>query len=192
MALGFIGKLGVTPEHPALQEALKGNFDYLKAHLASLGDKARGYEHYLALAEKSYEAHVSVAAETAAKTAEAIHGAVGGEEAWQSIQQWASANAEPAEKEAVNAMINAGGLQARAAALLLQSLHAKASNTVIEPKDAVGHVPANSASTAQHALSPAAYQAEMSKLVQQYGALGAGKTPEYQALQSRRTAYRGQ
>lgn len=191
MALKFVGNLGLKPEHPAIAAAMQGNFDFLKAHLATLGDKARGFEHYISLAQKSWDSHVAKEGEKQTKTQEVIFQAVGGQEQWAEIQTWAKANAEPEERAEINQMINAGGMQARAAALLLQSLHAKAAGTVVVPQNAVGQIPANGGSNVSTALSPADFQKELSALVAKVGTGALGNSPEYKSLQQRRAAFRG-
>jgi len=55
MALSFIGKLGIGPDHPAIVAARQGDFAFIKAELAGRGDKAQGWEQYLSLAEKAFE-----------------------------------------------------------------------------------------------------------------------------------------
>lgn len=191
IALKFVGKQGIGTDHPALQAALKGDFSFLEAELASRGAKAAGYEQILKLAQKSWDNHVATQAESIAATAEQIHKAVGGEESWAEIQTWAKANADPEEKVAMNAMLNAGGFQARAAATLLAQLHAQASGTVKEPADAAPRIPANNASPAANALSPAQFQIEMSALVKKVGSNRLDKNPDYAKLLARRAAYRG-
>lgn len=190
MALQFVGKLGLAPEHPTMVAAMQGDFSFLEAHLAGLGAKAQGHEAILNLAKKSWERHV--ANETSAKeaTREAVYGVVGGAEQWQAIAAWANENAEPAEQTQINAMFKAGGLQAKMAAEFLRNRFAEASGTVVEPRSAVG-APAATGSAVLTALSPEQYQKEMGVLVRQYGATGVGARPEYAALQARRAAYRG-
>lgn len=190
MALQFVGKHGIAPDSPEMSAALKGDFSFLKAKLAAAG--AAGFEHYIALAEKSWEKHVAVAAETHTKTATAIHAAVGGEEQWQAIQKWAGENADPEEKTAINSMLNAGGLQARAAAILLQQMHSAAAGTVVAPASPVaGAVASGGAAPSAAALSPTDYAKEVATLVAKLGASGAGRSPEMEVLRTRRSQYRG-
>lgn len=190
MALQFIGKHGVGPDSPEVQAALKGDFTFLKAKLASAG--AAGYEHYIALAEKSWEKHVATSAETHTKTATAIHAAVGGEEQWQTIQKWAGEHADDSEKSAINTMLNAGGLQARAAAMLLQQMHASAAGTVVTPAEPVAGVqPSGGGAAVAAALSPADYGKEVAALTAKLGANAAGRSKEMEALRQRRMQYVG-
>lgn len=191
MALQFVGKQGISPDSPEMEAALKGDFSFLKATLAAKGVSAAGFEHYLALAEKSWEKHVATSAENHSKTATAIHAAVGGEEQWQAIQKWAGENADPEEKTAINSMLNAGGLQARAAAILLAQMHGAAAGTVVNPANPVGSQPSGGGAAAAGALSPADYAKEVAALTRSMGAHAAGRSPEMEALRTRRSQYRG-
>ena len=191
MALNFVGKLGMGPDHPAIVEAQKGNFDFLSAHLASLGPKAQGFEHIVKLAKASFDAEVARTGETETKTKELVHNTVGGADEWNKIKEWASTNADPEEKTVINTMMKAGGLQAKMAAMFLRDSYSNASGTVVEPKAAVANVPANGGSVRGGALAPADYSNEVAKLVQKYGAQGAHTAPEFKELQARRMAYRG-
>jgi hypothetical protein len=190
MALSFIGKLGIGPDHPAIVAARQGDFAFIKAELAGRGDKAQGWEQYLSLAEKAFENAQRAAQESTAKTKAIVEQAVGGAEQWVAIQSWAKANAEPHEREQINYMLNQGGLAAQAAAKLLSDLYNQAHNTVVEPAE-----PANpnrtNRGTSNAALSPQDYQAELKALIGRIGAHRVQDSPEYAQLQQRRRMYRG-
>lgn len=191
LAASWVQGLGIAADDPAIIAALEdGNFDFIKAKLASLGDKARGWEQYMALAEKGMGNLKAAATAQANETLGVIHEVVGGAEAWEPIKAWATANAEPAEKEAINSMFEAGGLQARAAASLLNSMYQQASGTVVEPMAATTAAPANSKGTTS-ALSPSEYAAELNKLATKIGSHRLDASPEYAALRSRRLAFLG-
>lgn len=190
MALQFVGKLGLTPDSPELKAAMEGDFNFIKAKLASMGAKAQGFEHYIALAEKSFANHVTAHGEKVAAAEAAIHAAVGGAEQWQTIQTWASANADAGEKEQINAMLNAGGFQARAAAALLHSMHSNAVGTVVTPANAAPGAASSAPAMTGAALSPEAYQNAIADLVKAHGMHGAYKHPDMESLRARRNAYR--
>jgi hypothetical protein len=137
MALAFVGERGFGDDHPAMQAAIKGDFTLLEAALGALGDKAKGYENFLALAKQSFESSKSKADAAAQANAKLVHDAVGGEEQWNAIKEWASANAEPAEKEAVNLALKQGGLLAKITAQWLANTYSRAAGTVVKPKTAV-------------------------------------------------------
>lgn len=186
MALTFVGNLGLGPEDAAIVAAGEGNFAMLKAKLAALGDKAKGWEQYVALAEK---AHADVSAKTQAqveKDTKVVHDAVGGKENWNNISKWASENAEPDEKVAVNTALKAGGIAAKAMATYLQGLYSRASGTVVEPASVVAPG-AVAKPDAAGALSAAEYSKEVQALRKSKG-YNFDKTPEYRTLQARRTA----
>lgn len=191
MALGFIGKLGMGPQHPAVQAAKTGDFSFIKAHLAGMGDKAVGWEQYVALAEKSFDNAKSSAAAKASETRKVVEQAVGGAENWQAIQQWAKANADEGERTQINAMLNAGGLQAQAAANYLAQMYNQAHDTVKEPADPAKPTAGRSTAASNGPLSPQEYNAALNELIKKVGAHRVGDSPEYQQLQARRRAFRG-
>lgn len=191
LAASWAQEIGFSLDDPILTQALEtGDFSLLKAKLASMGDKARGWEQYIALAEQGIGNLTKASEARDAEVTGIVHETVGGEENWNQIKTWASQNAEPAEKEAINAMFNAGGVQAKAAAMLLQNLYSSAGGTVVAPKEATASAPAGQAPS-NSALSPDAYRTALSDLVSRVGAHRINGHPEYAALQQRRLAFRG-
>lgn len=190
VALGFLGKQGYGPDHPAMLAAAEGNFGILKAELAAKG--VAGASEYLALGEESYKA--TKAASEAKVTADrgAIETAVGGPANWVAIQTWASKNATPAERADVNKGLAVGGVVAKATAEWLASKYAKASGTVVEPVNGIipGGVVTPGASD-NGALAPRPYADAVRKLASKIGSGDMENSPEYKALQSRRRAWRG-
>jgi hypothetical protein len=192
LALNFLGKLGFGPGDPAMAAAEQGDFALLKARLAVMGDKAQGWEQVLALGEQSF-ATLKSKAEAATKAREdAVLSAFGTDreaaaKEWANVQAWAKENAEPHEREAVNAALAAGGIAAKAMASYLKGLYSAHPSAVIEPA-AVTRV-GGRADQSEGALSPAAYKAEVAKLKATQGAVDG--TPAYLALQARRMAWRG-
>jgi hypothetical protein len=184
---GFIGKLGIAVDHPAMKAMIDdGNFDLLKGHLAALGDKAKGWEQHVALAEKAHGEIAAIEAQEKGKVAAAIHNVVGGEQNWTTIQAWASKEASPAEKTAINAMLNGGTVQARAAAMLLQSLYDNASGVVRNPADPTNGLATNRGQPAQiEPLTRRAAVAETNKLTAKFGSYGIEQRPEYKAIWAR-------
>lgn len=187
MALGFVGKLGIGPEHPAMVAAANGDHSLLKAHLASLGAKAQGWEQYIALAEKSHADGKTAAEAKAAATAQLVHDAAGGVEAWTEIQSWAKANAEPNERAEVNAALKAGGMQAQAMVAYLKGLYEGASGTTVKPAEAVVPAAKPNAGGPGQALTATQYAMEVQAL---RGKLGHSfnESPQYADLQARRYA----
>jgi len=192
MALQFIGRMGIAHDSPELQAALKGDFGFLEAKLASLGSKAQGWEQYLKLGKDSYNKHVESTAKSQEATRAAVEQVAGGPEQWKAVEDWARSNADEAEKAELNKAFQAGGLQAKMAANYLCSLYAAASGTVVEPKNAAApNVPANGGGFGAGApLSPAQFQQAVAQLTRTKG-MAAMNGPEYDALVSRRQAFRG-
>ena len=191
MALGFIGKFGIGPEHPGMVAAKNGDFGILKATFATMGDKAKGWEQYLDLGQASYQRTAETNKARAEKDRGAIEAAVGGAAAWAAIQSWAATNAEPHEREEVNAALAKGGLVAKAMANHLANLFERSAGT--RPPTAKAYSDNAAAATSKgnaFALSPREYTAEVEKL---YSKMGGRMTEsaEYRSLQARRQSWRG-
>jgi hypothetical protein len=186
LALEFVGNMGLGPEHPAIKAAEEGNFALLEAALGALGDKAKGWERYTALAKGAWEQVKQAAEAKAAEQKKVVTDAVGGDEAWTKIQAWAAANAEPAEKEAVNTALAAGGIAAKAMAQYLKNLYEAAPGTTVTPKPAVPEQ-ANSTPAGAEPMTRQAYNKAVSELYARKGGRIDG-TPEYAALQAQRAA----
>jgi hypothetical protein len=191
-ALDYIGKLGINPADPAMVAAEAGNFALLEAKLALMGDKAPGWERIVALGKQGLQAVQAAGKAKATATEDAILSVFGNDRTvaqkqWGEVVAWAKENAEPAEREAVNAALAAGGIAAKAMASYLAGLHAKHPSATKQPA-AVTKM--TSAADTSAALSPAEYKAEVGKLRAKYGNSLDG-SPEYKVLQARRMAWRG-
>jgi hypothetical protein len=190
MALGFVGKLGLSPTHPAMAAAQNGDFGMLKAHLASLGDKATGWQQYVALAEQAHATGKVAADAKHAENLALVQEAAGGPEQWTAIQKWAAENAEPHERESVNAALKQGGIAAKAMVQYLAGLYNRAPGTVVAPASATN--PAAKAQTSSQeggALTAAQYAKEVQAARVKLGFNFDGSR-EYQSLQARREAGR--
>ncbi|MFN9504294.1 MAG: hypothetical protein ACK57J_07040 [Rubrivivax sp.] len=193
LALSFVAKLGIDGEHPGIKAAEAGDFSILKATLAGLGQQAAGWEQYMALGEEAVGARKAAAEAKAKADKAAIVSAVGSEEAWNTVQAWATANAEPAEREAVNAALAAGGIAAKAMALYLKQLHDGAAGTTVVPQSAVNPAATTGGASGPGSngpLSPREYAAAVAELNMQLRGRIDG-SPQYAALQARRAAWRG-
>jgi hypothetical protein len=192
MALGFLGKLGINGDDPAMKAAEAGDFEMLSAKLALMGDKAKGWEQIVALGKQSYGRVQDTQKADAAKTQDAILSAFGTDKAeaakqWETVRAWAKENAEPHERSAVNAALAAGGIAAKAMAMYLQQLHRGSATATIDP--AVVTRMASTSSNDSGALSPAQYKTATAELRAKLGG-GMELSPEYKSLQARRLAYR--
>ena len=183
VALSYLGGLGFAGDSDAMQRAAKGDFTLLEAQLAVMGDKARGYERMVALAKSAYAASETQRTEVLKKTEGAIVQVVGSVEEWKAITTWAAANADPEEKAAINKMIDAGPVQARAAASLLLSAYQKAQGTKVTPAPAVRDA-AGSVVISQGPLSSKDYATAVRELHQKLGNRMEG-SQEYADLQRR-------
>jgi hypothetical protein len=183
MALAFAGNLGLGMDHPAMLATASGDWSLLEAHCASLGDKAKGYERLIALA---MEADGRLTEKATARTANinaAISGVLGETQA--AVLEWATTTATPDEKRDINAMLRANPVQARAAAMMLADLYAKASGTVVKPASATTGAAAVPSAQSNAKLTNRQFADEVSKLVTEYGASRYQQTTEYVALVQR-------
>lgn len=195
MSLSFLGKLGIEPDHPGMVAAATGDFSILKAHLATMGAAAQGWEANIALGEFAIKEQNEATAVRKAADQKAIFEAVGGEARWAQIKAFAgAATADSAQQRTeVNEALAKGGLAARAMAVLLDQMFQKQSPTQ-EPAPVTSGVPAASPAPAQaYALSPRQYTAEVAKLHAKFRSSGMGGidgSKEYTDLQARRGAWR--
>lgn len=184
LALEFVGNLGFGPEHAAIKAAEGGDFTALKAALKALGDKAKGFEKYVALAEGSVTTRKTAATERLAKETAMVHDVVGGEQRWGEIAAWARENAEPAEREQVNAALKAGGIAAKAMASYLSGLYGKASGTTVQPAAAV-KPSASPAAAVSGPVTSKEFAAQTATLRKTLGP-SFEASPQYQQLAQRR------
>lgn len=110
-ALKFFGGTGIDPNSPEMQAAKSGDLLPLAAKLGTLGDKARGFEGYIALAKASFDRQAAAAAQEST----ALLQYAGGQEAWDGIRSWAASNLQPAQRAQVNAALKQGGYVAQLA-----------------------------------------------------------------------------
>lgn len=196
MALSFIGKLGIKADSPAMLAAEAGDFTILKAQLATMGDKARGWEANVALGEKGFSDLKAGIDLKKSQDTQAIHAAVGGAENWAEVKKFAAAATAdaPAERGVLNKMLSAGGLEAKVAATYLYGLFQQTQATAPnkEPEAVVGArggAPTQQPGPTNGALSPRQYTAEVAKLAAKMGGRMDG-SPEYKGLQDRRAMWR--
>lgn len=183
LALEFFGGLGLAFESPEMQEAGKGNFSYLEAKIAALGDKAAGGEKYLALAKSAYERLQSTDVAAYEARRQVAFDAVGGEETWNQITEFVTANADPQELTDVKAALKQGGIVAQAMAKLLHERFLSASGTTVTPASATRQ----QATTPQGGapLSRESYLTELEAIVQKVGSMNVNDSPQYKALRAK-------
>ena len=188
MTLKFVGDLGYSPEHPAMQAAINGDFSLLEAELASKGVK--GYDAYIKLGQKAYGDVSTKTAARQAKDREAVEAIAGSPENWTAMTAWASANADEAEKASLQGMLSKGGLEAQMAATWLASNYNRASGAA--PTEGAGRPVATVKSSAggSDPLSPQAYGREVVKARQAFKGRDFESSPAYTQLVQRRMAFR--
>lgn len=183
LALGFLRDAGISPTDPAFQLAeVEGDFELLKATLAA--KNLPGTDAMVAILEKAVASHFEAVEAAEAATTALVTEILG--EQKDEILDWARSTASDEEKTAFNDMLEAGGVYARAAAVLLQQAFTGAGNTVpaqhaiktAQPTQG-GHTP----------LTARDYAAEVDKLARQVGG-DPRQTQEYAALTRRREAGR--
>lgn len=183
MALTFAGKLGLGMDHPAMAATVTGDWSLLEAHLATLGDKAAGWQQMIALAKEADGRLTAKQTEATTAINNAVSGVLGESEA--AVLAWAGKAATADEKSEINTMLRASPVQARAAAMLLASLYAQASGTVVVPANAMRE--GGGSNPAQGDTSPISrkqFANETNKLHSVHGA-NYVNTPEYRALSAR-------
>lgn len=186
LALAFIGQRGYGPEHPAIQAAMKGDFDKIEASLKGLGDKAKGYERYVAAGRAAFAARTA-ANEKAAEATKAIAVEVAGSvERWNAVHAWAVKLASDEEKAQIDAGLRAGGAAARAQVKYLSDLYAQSGEDKAPAKSPLKKG-ASGAAPNSEALSQADYIAAVRDLRKKYGNR-VDEQPEYKQLQARRQA----
>lgn len=181
----FVNTLGLSLDSPEIVEAAAGNYSYLEATIAKLGDKAKGAAPFVQLAKDSLARVATNQKAKAEATTKAVYEAVGGEENWKAVSNYARSNM-PAEKLAeANAALSQGGLVAEATAKYLLALASQS------PAATVTGTPTSDASAPAATLQPHTplnreqYRAEYRKLVAEYGITGASKRPELAQLNAR-------
>lgn len=196
ISLSFLAKVGIKADSPEMKAAEAGDFSILKATLATMGDKARGWEANVALGESAYQDVMTATATRRAADQKAVLEVVGGEDNWKAVKTFAAqATADsPAERAQVNAALNAGGVAAKAMAAYLHSLYMKHSDTQT-PAAAVipgaAATPPSATNTSNAPLSPREYTNEVQKLsVALRNKGGIDNSPQYAALKARRSAWR--
>lgn len=194
MALTFVGKLGLKPDHPAMAKAAEGDFSFIKAHLATLGDKAKGWEQHIALAEQAFGNQVKAQEVATRAIVASVHKEAGGAEQWGLLEAWAKTNADPKEKEYINKMLSDNPVSAQAAVILLKRAYESATGTSVNPANPLkGDTPSAEGEqlAAKGPLSRKEYGRAVAELNRRKPGAVDRKDPEYLELQQRARAFRG-
>lgn len=168
LALSFIGGLGIAGDDPVMVAAANGDFSLLEAKLSAMGNEAKGWEKHVALGKQAFERQLNAFKKEQSKSLSICHQIAGGDKQWNEIVKWAGTVASVEEKAALNAMFDAGPIQARMAAQSLVSAYRDAKGTTIAPAN-----PAPAASGAapavQKTLTAADYAREVDSLYRKMG-----------------------
>src|SRR5690554_228467 len=181
--LGYIGEQGIDYDSPAFQAALSGDFAQLEIELLKKG--APGADKILALAQREWEREVQAQQQAADALAAELQQIAGGEQEWEEVVGWARDNATQEEKDAINGLLEQGGLAAKIAGEYLVNAFRGASGTSYEGRPAAQASAAEPAQAATGPLSRKDFAREAEKLYRQFGE-GYQQTPDYQRLAARR------
>lgn len=182
-ALDFVGRLGYGAEHPAMKAAMGGDFGLLRAELASKG--VQGADRVVDLGVEAFKAFENKGRENTEKVGNLANQIAGGADQWQQVRAWASTNGTAEEKAQLNAMLQAGGLQAESAInYLVQQYNAQGGTQ--EPKAVASPNAAPRAGDAAGPMTKGQYQKALAELQAKNPAKDISLLPEYQALQNAR------
>lgn len=184
VALDFVGRMGIVGNDPAMVAAANGDFSLIEAKLAVMGDKAAGWQQMVNLAKDAYQRSTAQAAAASEAIDKAVISVVGSADNWSQITAWAEQNASPEEKAAINQMIDAGPVQARAAASVLLEAYSEAKGTVINPRSPARNPSGEAPSATNTRLSPREYSAQVAALHRKLGSR-METSSEYKALRAR-------
>lgn len=182
LALEYFGKLGFKLEDAELDQAGKGNFSYLEAKLATLGDKAKGSEKYVELAKTAVKEIQDKQTAAVEERRKAVYDVVGGKETWEAIAAFAQQNADPAEIADIRKALSSGGIGAR---LMAQHLHELYNKSNPEKRPAPATTQAAATAPASAALTLDGYRKELNELAAKVGVARVQDSPEYAQLRQR-------
>lgn len=189
VTFGFLNSVGVGADDPDVEAARSGDFTKIEAKLKALGDKAKGYEKHLALAKGVYDREVKAKQAAADAAAQAVFAAVGGEQKWTVIRDWASSQATDEQKAQINAAFAQGGLVAKATAEKLAAMYNKANPGTKLPASAVNK-DAPAADNSPASMTSKQYAAAVDALARKANGRDISNSPEYRQLRAARTAAR--
>lgn len=184
-ALTVLRDNGISPTDPAFVAAeVDGDFTLLKTILATKG--VQGHEAISQILEKVVSDQRAEADAHEAKTTEIVGQILGDQQ--DAILEWARETASPEEKESFNNMLEAGGVYARAAALLLKDAFGSSGNTIPATSQVTqGQAAASNAGP----LGAREYAAAVQELSKQLGG-DPRNSAQYATLSARRAAGRRQ
>lgn len=162
-SLAFLSKHGYGPDHPAMQEAMNGNFALLRAEMAEKG--VAGGDAYIMLAEKAHEELLAKHEAKREADLKDLYAVTGSEESWNEVAKWGKENASPEQTEVIKELLAKGGEHMKLAASWLANAYTKATGGVPET-DGAGPGVADTRGAAvvtTDALSPSEYGRAVAK-----------------------------
>lgn len=187
-ALAFVGNLGYGDSHPAILAAQQGDFSLIKVELATKG--VQGAEAVVALAEAAYGKNAAKAQASAQELNTFANTAAGGADNWAAINAWASANADPGEKAALNEALAKGGAFAKLAIKYIVDGYRSQHTLPKEPAAVAKPGAAASASASQGPLSAKEYADAVLEIQRNARGRDISDHPDYIRLQAERLAAR--
>lgn len=196
IALDYVGKLGFGPTHPAMKAAGEGNWLLLEAEIAKLGDKAKGGDKFIAIAQKAIADEQTQATEHATKTRALCVSTFGGtEEQFDGMMKWMTTQANEGkitkeERDDLNRMLARGGFQAQTATQAIAAVYAKAGGVTITPAKTSGEAAAVNGADNGERFTSKSWAALNREMRAKYGA-NFEQRPEYKAAEQRARAQAG-
>lgn len=182
VAIKYFGEtLKFDMNSPEMQEAAKGNWEYLEAKLKGMGDKAPDAQMYLKLAQDGIAAVKQADADKGEKLVATIHEAAGSKENWEATRAYAQANLPPETIDEINAGIQQGGVVATLIVSALRAQHMESAGTV-QGKSAVAGGAVVEPQVQVSYKSQAEWQVAYREFIGKHGITGAAKAPGYDAL----------
>jgi hypothetical protein len=170
ITLDFLYTNGVFAEHPAVLAAEAGDFTALEALLKEKG--VPNWERYVALGKHSIQELQAAQANQAKQVIQDIVSVIpGGTEQWQKVVSWAASQADPAERDVVNATLRSGGIAAKAMAHFMFTMYSR-TTTMDAPRTDLGAVARGGPATSSGMLTQEEYRAEFAKI------MGSGQIPK--------------
>lgn len=182
VALGFLKEHGIKTSDVAFQKAEEGDFSLLEALLAK--EDAKGADKMLAIMKSAVDDANAKAEEHHSKAAEEVNAGIG--ENAPVVIEWVKENALPEEKSILQDMINAGGLYARAAGMLMNSAYGASGQSKPAANPVQFSAPVNQGGP----LTARDYAEAVDALSKKLGGTDPRGHHEYKALTLRREASR--
>jgi hypothetical protein len=186
IALGYIGKLGYSPQHPAIIAAQAGDFSLIRAELAINGVK--GGAEMLAVAEDGYKRLSEKQKEKDSETRSYGEKACDGAANFNAVLEWGKANLDASAKAWFNASVAQGGIAAQAAIDKLAQSYLSANKFSKTPGNPAPGAGAATSFSESGPIDAATFKDETAKIRAAAAGRNYETSDQYQALKARRLA----